>query len=140
MELSRQVWVPLCPPGGFGSLILVPTNSTDFERQVPFNLRCRQALQALPSIYPDPQAAIDNSPEISSKELHKTLQVSFSGIKLYEDRAHVGHRNFSCPSASPRRYYSYIVPTSFVLSSKPLPTLRSPFTRLHISRLLRGVM
>ncbi|KIR39584.1 hypothetical protein I307_01466 [Cryptococcus deuterogattii 99/473] len=64
MELSRQV--------------------TDFEREVPFNLRCRQALQALPSIYPDPQAAIDNSPETSSKELHKTLQKFFLSISISE--------------------------------------------------------
>ncbi|AFR95359.2 hypothetical protein C343_03455 [Cryptococcus neoformans C23] len=64
MELSRQV--------------------TDFERQVPFNLRCRQALQALPSIYPDPQAAIDSSPETSSKELHKTLQKFFLSISISE--------------------------------------------------------
>ncbi|KAL7422804.1 hypothetical protein Q5752_002100 [Cryptotrichosporon argae] len=45
-----------------------------FERTIPFELRCRTALVVLPSMYPDPEAAIANSPEVNRRNLHRTFQ------------------------------------------------------------------
>lgn len=45
-----------------------------FERQIPFNLRCRTALQALSSVYQDTEAAIKDSPSIKLDNLHLTFQ------------------------------------------------------------------
>lgn len=46
-----------------------------FEKEVPYELRCRPALIALSSVYPDPQAAASDSPEISKWDLTETFQV-----------------------------------------------------------------
>lgn len=46
-----------------------------FQRGIPYELRCRTALLALPSMYIDPGAAIADSPEINKRDLHLTLQV-----------------------------------------------------------------
>ncbi|ODN81761.1 hypothetical protein L202_02144 [Cryptococcus amylolentus CBS 6039] len=70
------------PP--YSTVMEVSKQALDFERQVPFDLRCRPALQALPGVYPDPQAAIDDSPDINSKQIHKTLRRTFLFISISE--------------------------------------------------------
>lgn len=45
-----------------------------FERQIPFHLRCRTALLALPSVYADADSATRDSPELSRHDLHLTFQ------------------------------------------------------------------
>lgn len=53
-----------------------PDCRVQFERDIPYGLRCRTVLLALPSVYHDPQTAIRESPELTRKDLRKTLQVS----------------------------------------------------------------
>jgi hypothetical protein len=45
-----------------------------FERQIPFHLRCRTALIALPSVYADAESATRDSPEVARGNLHRTFQ------------------------------------------------------------------
>lgn len=42
---------------------------------MPFHLRCRSVLLALPSRYPDVESAMRDSPEVNKKNLQKTFQV-----------------------------------------------------------------
>ncbi|WVQ67495.1 uncharacterized protein L199_005695 [Kwoniella botswanensis] len=56
----------------------------DFEKQVPFRLRCRAALLAMPSVYADPAAAIRDSPQALKGNLVLTLQQSTLAINLSE--------------------------------------------------------
>jgi len=45
-----------------------------FERHIPFHLRCRTALLALPSVYADADSATRDSPEVNRGDLHRTFQ------------------------------------------------------------------
>lgn len=45
-----------------------------FERHIPFHLRCRTALLALPSVYADAESATRDSPEVDRSNLHRTFQ------------------------------------------------------------------
>lgn len=55
---------------------LISIASVAFEKRIPYGLRCRAVLMALPSIYLDAETAIAESPEVTRKDLTKTLQVS----------------------------------------------------------------
>lgn len=57
----------------------------EFELNVPYDLRCRSALLALPSVYPDPEMARRNSPEISRHNLHRTLQQFTLSLNISEN-------------------------------------------------------
>lgn len=50
-------------------------SSCDFEQNIPFSLRCRAALLATPSRYPQLEAAIQASPEPSRRSLAISFQV-----------------------------------------------------------------
>lgn len=50
--------------------------SCEFEQNIPFSLRCRAALLATPSRYPQLEAAIAASPEPSRRSLTISFQVS----------------------------------------------------------------
>ncbi|RAK88204.1 hypothetical protein BO79DRAFT_237884 [Aspergillus costaricaensis CBS 115574] len=50
----------------------------DFERNLPFSLRCRAAFLSMPSRYPHVQAAIEASPEPS----RRSMTISFQQINL----------------------------------------------------------
>ncbi|WVQ76376.1 hypothetical protein IAR50_006041 [Cryptococcus sp. DSM 104548] len=56
----------------------------DFELNVPYDLRCRCALLALPSVYPDANMARRNSPEVSRHNLHRTLQTYTLALNIAE--------------------------------------------------------
>ncbi|WVQ84771.1 hypothetical protein IAT38_006928 [Cryptococcus sp. DSM 104549] len=45
-----------------------------FEREIPFALRCRPVLCALPSVYPDPEVAKQASPPIDKRDFQLTFQ------------------------------------------------------------------
>lgn len=47
----------------------------NFERNIPFPIRCRSALLALPSIYADAESAMRDSPEVHRRDVHRTFQV-----------------------------------------------------------------
>jgi hypothetical protein len=47
----------------------------DFEKNLPFNFRCRAAMQAVPSSWPDPAVAVRESPEPSKKQMRIVFQV-----------------------------------------------------------------
>jgi hypothetical protein len=55
-----------------------------FERNIPYGLRCRAVLLALPSLYPDSETAIRESPELTRKDLRKTLQVRLRFMRELE--------------------------------------------------------
>lgn len=50
-------------------------SSYEFERNVPFAMRCRPFLCALSSQYPDPEEAVRASPPMSKRNLQQTFQV-----------------------------------------------------------------
>ncbi|ODN75930.1 hypothetical protein L202_05915 [Cryptococcus amylolentus CBS 6039] len=56
----------------------------DFELNVPYDMRCRCALLALPSVYPDANMARRNSPEVSRHNLHRTLQTYTLALNIAE--------------------------------------------------------
>lgn len=60
-----------------------------FERQVPFELRCRVALMALPSVYPDPELAKQDSPEVTRRHLHRTLHQYTIALNISEQILHL---------------------------------------------------
>nr|XP_018266025.1 uncharacterized protein I303_02403 [Kwoniella dejecticola CBS 10117]OBR88183.1 hypothetical protein I303_02403 [Kwoniella dejecticola CBS 10117] len=45
-----------------------------FERSIPFHLRCRTALLALPSLYSDAKMAEAESPEVNKRDLRRTFE------------------------------------------------------------------
>ncbi|WWC87429.1 uncharacterized protein L201_002318 [Kwoniella dendrophila CBS 6074] len=45
-----------------------------FERSIPFHLRCRTALLALPSLYSDASIAEAESPEVNKRDLRRTFE------------------------------------------------------------------
>ncbi len=49
--------------------------SCAFEQNLPFSLRCRAALLAMPSRFPDPEVAIKMSPEPSRRAMAVSFQV-----------------------------------------------------------------
>ncbi|WRT69339.1 uncharacterized protein IL334_006323 [Kwoniella shivajii] len=57
---------------------------SDFERQIPYNFRCRAALLSMPSVYADPVGAIRESPPASQANLIINLQQSTLAINLSE--------------------------------------------------------
>ncbi|KIR39943.1 hypothetical protein I307_04958 [Cryptococcus deuterogattii 99/473] len=79
-----------------------------FEQQVPYHLRCRTALLALPSTYPDPTQAVRDSPEVSKRDLHLTFQqftlyVQISETILFLHRPYFAkalHERLSDPTRS----------------------------------------
>ncbi|GMK58493.1 hypothetical protein CspeluHIS016_0505250 [Cutaneotrichosporon spelunceum] len=60
------------PP--YSAVMALHDKLTAFETEVPFHFRCRAALLALPSRYPDAEKAIADSPEESKRDLHRTFQ------------------------------------------------------------------
>ncbi|GFZ52287.1 hypothetical protein JCM24511_10060 [Saitozyma sp. JCM 24511] len=55
-----------------------------FEKDVPFHLRCRSVLLALPSRYPDVESAVRDSPEVNKKNLQKTFQQFTLALNISE--------------------------------------------------------
>ncbi|KAK4937550.1 hypothetical protein LTR10_021842 [Elasticomyces elasticus] len=63
---------------------------SDFERNLPFSIRCRAALLSMPSRYPQPEAAIEASPEpsrtsmaFSFQQMNLALNISETIINLH---------------------------------------------------------
>lgn len=61
-------------PKAYSSVEALYDRLCAFEQQIPFPLRCRTALLALPSVYPDPDVAVQESPSVNRRNLHRTLQ------------------------------------------------------------------
>ncbi|TXT11220.1 hypothetical protein VHUM_01971 [Vanrija humicola] len=61
-------------PTPYSSITALYDRLCAFERQIPFHLRCRTALLALPSVYADAESATRDSPEVSQRNLHRTFQ------------------------------------------------------------------
>jgi hypothetical protein len=53
---------------------------SDFEKGLPFPLRCRLALLSLPSIYANSESAFCDSPHVHRRDVHRTFQVSVPGL------------------------------------------------------------
>ncbi|GKZ81188.1 hypothetical protein AnigIFM56816_005700 [Aspergillus niger] len=56
----------------------------DFERNLPFSLRCRAAFLSMPSRYPHVQAAIEASPEPSPRSMTISFQQSNLALNISE--------------------------------------------------------
>ncbi|RSH94924.1 hypothetical protein EHS25_000008 [Saitozyma podzolica] len=56
----------------------------DLETEAPFHVRCQPVLCALPSVYPDAEAAIAASPAIDKRDLQRTFQQFTLAINLSE--------------------------------------------------------
>ncbi|WOO78230.1 uncharacterized protein LOC62_02G001781 [Vanrija pseudolonga] len=52
--------------------------SSDFERTIPFPLRCRSAWLSLPSLYADSELAIQDTPDVRRRDLHRTFQCTLA--------------------------------------------------------------
>ncbi|OWZ37418.1 hypothetical protein C347_00109 [Cryptococcus neoformans AD2-60a] len=95
-------------PPSYDTVTTLHKHLCDFEHQVPYHLRCRTALLALPSIYPDPTQAVRDSPEVSKRDLHRTFQqftlyVNISETLLFLHRPYFAkalHERLSDPTRS----------------------------------------
>ncbi|WVQ69660.1 uncharacterized protein L199_007880 [Kwoniella botswanensis] len=56
-----------------------------FERELPYDLRCREALLAATSMYPDPATARDQSPEVNKRNLRGTLEQYTLALNVSEN-------------------------------------------------------
>ncbi|KAL4970486.1 fungal specific transcription factor domain-containing protein [Aspergillus stella-maris] len=56
----------------------------EFERNLPFSFRCRAALLAMPSRYPQFQTAIEASPDPSRRSMTKSFQQSNLALNICE--------------------------------------------------------
>ncbi|OCF71448.1 hypothetical protein I204_07506 [Kwoniella mangroviensis CBS 8886] len=55
-----------------------------FERDLPYDLRCREALLAATSLYPDPETARNQSPEVNKRNLRATLEQYTLALNISE--------------------------------------------------------
>ncbi|WVR05539.1 hypothetical protein IAU60_002557 [Kwoniella sp. DSM 27419] len=60
------------PP--YTSILALYDRLHQFERSIPFHLRCRTALVALPSLYSDASIAEAESPEVNRRDLRRTFE------------------------------------------------------------------
>ncbi|WVQ68695.1 uncharacterized protein L199_006904 [Kwoniella botswanensis] len=81
-----------------------------FESSIPFHLRCRTALVALPSLYPDASSAEAESPEVNKRDLRRTFEqfslsmiVSETIVNLY--RPYFMRALIECPGDPLRTPY-----------------------------------
>ncbi|OCF42823.1 hypothetical protein I317_03300 [Kwoniella heveanensis CBS 569] len=56
-----------------------------FERNLPYQLRCREALLAATSLYPDPETARTQSPEVNKRNLRRTLEQYTLALNISEN-------------------------------------------------------
>ncbi|WOO86263.1 putative transcriptional regulatory protein [Vanrija pseudolonga] len=79
MDHSMQVRTP-----PYSRVEEITKRISAFEINVPFEMRCRPYLCALPSLYPDPDSAVLATPPIERRNLQKAFQVFTVGIKVSE--------------------------------------------------------
>ncbi|KAL4939489.1 hypothetical protein BDV06DRAFT_198793 [Aspergillus oleicola] len=70
------------PP--YSHVIDLDLRLSEFERNIPFSLRCRAALLAMPSRYPQFEAAIEASPEPSRRSMTISFQQSNLALNISE--------------------------------------------------------
>ncbi|KAL4987124.1 hypothetical protein BDW68DRAFT_178184 [Aspergillus falconensis] len=70
------------PP--YADVIALDLRLCDFENNLPFSLRCRAALLAMPSRYPQFEAAVEASPEPSRGSMAISFQQSNLGVNISE--------------------------------------------------------
>lgn len=80
-------------PPPYSNVAVVHDRFTAFERNVPFVLRCRPVLVALPSAYADPDAAIAASPPTNKRNLQLTFQQFVLALNISEGLMHL-HRPY----------------------------------------------
>ncbi|WVR04221.1 hypothetical protein IAU60_001221 [Kwoniella sp. DSM 27419] len=68
----------------YDSILSLYTQLCSFERSVPYELRCRTALLALPSEYPDPEVARQQSPEVTRRNIRRTFQQFTLALNISE--------------------------------------------------------
>lgn len=79
----------------------------DLETEAPFHVRCQPVLCALPSVYPDAEAAIAASPAIDKRNLQRTFQVRARDCNTSSEQAltdaaiHSGDQPLGVPDLPP---------------------------------------
>ncbi|WVQ97545.1 hypothetical protein IAU59_004659 [Kwoniella sp. CBS 9459] len=68
----------------YDTILSLYTRLCEFERSIPYELRCRTALLALPSEYPDPEVAKEHSPELNRRNLKRTFQQFTLALNISE--------------------------------------------------------
>ncbi|RSH80750.1 hypothetical protein EHS25_007086 [Saitozyma podzolica] len=58
---------------------------TNFERNIPHHLKCRAALLATPSMYPSPDLAVIESPDVNKRDLRATFQQYTLALNISEN-------------------------------------------------------
>ncbi|KAL1404878.1 hypothetical protein Q8F55_008489 [Vanrija albida] len=88
-ELTPLFWAVMdhsmrvrTPP--YSSVQEISRRISEYESNLPFEMRCRPYMAALPSLFPDPDSAALASPPIDRRNLQKSFQVFTVGIKLSE--------------------------------------------------------
>nr|XP_019009006.1 uncharacterized protein I206_06694 [Kwoniella pini CBS 10737]OCF47787.1 hypothetical protein I206_06694 [Kwoniella pini CBS 10737] len=81
-----------------------------FERSIPFHLRCRTALLALPSLYSDAKVAEAESPEVNKRDLRRTFEQFSLSMIVSETIVNLNRPYFmraliECPSDPLRTMY-----------------------------------
>ncbi|KAK2600059.1 hypothetical protein QQS21_005223 [Conoideocrella luteorostrata] len=69
---------------GYSAVTDLDLKLSEFEQSIPFSLRCRAALLAMPSRYPQLEAAIEASPEPSRTALVISLQQTNLALNVSE--------------------------------------------------------
>ncbi|WVW79040.1 hypothetical protein I302_101003 [Kwoniella bestiolae CBS 10118] len=94
----------------YDTVIGLYDNLRTFESSIPFHLRCRTALVALPSLYSDASSAVAESPEVNKRDLRRTFEqfslsmiVSETIVNLY--RPYFMRALIECPTDPLRTPY-----------------------------------
>ncbi|BEJ05387.1 hypothetical protein CcaverHIS641_0212040 [Cutaneotrichosporon cavernicola] len=89
LDLSMKIHKPL--DSGIPDL---HRRLTEFESSIPYPLRCRSALLALPSRYADSESAIRDSPEVHRRDIHRTFQQCTLAVNVSESFLFLHRPNF----------------------------------------------
>lgn len=80
-------------PPPYSNVAVVNEKICAFERDIPFVLKCRPVLVALPSAFADPEAAVHASPPTNKRNLQLTFQQFVLALNISECLVHL-HRPY----------------------------------------------
>ncbi|WWC60056.1 uncharacterized protein I303_102619 [Kwoniella dejecticola CBS 10117] len=105
LDHSSQVKTP-----PYSECLALYQRACEFERNVPYELRSRPVLCALPSAYPAPESAIAASPPIDKRNLHLTFQqftiaMNISELIVFLMRPYFAQALHECPEDPTRSTY-----------------------------------
>jgi hypothetical protein len=87
VQMSAEILdqtLDLASPPTMDAVMSLHTRLTEFEKNLPYRLRCRTALLALPSLYSSSADAIATSPETDRWDLQLTFRQHFISLLISE--------------------------------------------------------